>query len=195
MKEKTKNRITYEKTKESRGSKTLAIAKIALSTSIMCILGPFTLPIGPVPISFTNLAIYLALYMLGWKRGTISYLVYVLIGLAGLPVFSSYGSGFAKLFGPTGGYIIGFIFMAVIAGLFIDKFTANNYLCITGMAFGMIVCYAFGTSWLAYAAHMKMPAAIAAGIIPFIIGDSIKIILASFVGANIRKQLIKAKLF
>ena len=97
------------------------IAVIGVMTAVICILAPFSLPIGPVPISFTNLAIYIALYVLGMKRGTISYLIYLLIGLVGVPVFSGFTGGPQKLFGPTGGYLIGFIPMAVIAGIVIDK--------------------------------------------------------------------------
>lgn len=66
-------------------------------------------PDWPVPISLTNLAIYISLYLLGWKRGTISYLIYLLIGLVGIPVFSGFTGGPAKLAGPTGGYIIGLL--------------------------------------------------------------------------------------
>ena len=96
---------------------TYAITVTALMTAVTCILAPLSIPIGPVPISLTNLAIYISLYLLGWKRGTISYLIYLLIGLVGIPVFSGFTGGPAKLAGPTGGYIIGFIVMAVIAGL------------------------------------------------------------------------------
>ena len=83
---------------------------------------------------------------LGWKRGTISYLVYLLIGLVGVPVFSGFTGGIGRLAGPTGGYIIGFIAMAVIAGLVIDK-CHNRWLQLLGMIVGTAVCYAFGTAW------------------------------------------------
>ena len=85
---------------------TYAITVTALMTAVTCILAPLSIPIGPVPISLTNLAIYISLYLLGWKRGTISYLIYLLIGLVGIPVFSGFTGGPAKLAGPTGGYII-----------------------------------------------------------------------------------------
>ena len=75
------------------------IAVIGVMTAVICILAPFSLPIGPVPISFTNLAIYIALYVLGMKRGTISYLIYLLIGLVGVPVFSGFTGEPQKLFG------------------------------------------------------------------------------------------------
>ena len=109
------------------------IAVIGVMTAVICILAPFSLPIGPVPISFTNLAIYIALYVLGMKRGTISYLIYLLIGLVGVPVFSGFTGGPQKLFGPTGGYLIGFIPMAVIAGIVIDKCMKKWYFCLLAM--------------------------------------------------------------
>ena len=113
--------MNVTKTAAPQHSKTYEMTVTALMTAVTCILAPLSIPIGPVPISFTNLAIYLSLYLLGWKRGTISYLVYLLIGLVGVPVFSGFTGGIGKLAGPTGGYIIGFIAMAVIAGLVIDK--------------------------------------------------------------------------
>ena len=97
---------------EQKQSKTNVreMALIALMAAVTCILGPLSVPIGVVPISLTNFAIYLAIYVLGCRRGTISYIVYLLLGLVGLPVFSGFSSGVGKLFGPTGGYLIGFIF-------------------------------------------------------------------------------------
>lgn len=170
------------------------IAVIGVMTAVICILAPFSLPIGPVPISFTNLAIYIALYVLGMKRGTISYLIYLLIGLVGVPVFSGFTGGPQKLFGPTGGYLIGFIPMAVIAGIVIDKCMKKWYFCLLAMIAGTWVCYLFGTAWLAFQANMTFKAAIAAGVIPFIIEDLIKMVLALLIGPQIHKQLVKAQL-
>ena len=110
-------------------SKTYDITMTALMAAVTCILAPLSIPIGPVPISFTNLAIYLSLYLLGWKKGTVSYLIYLLMGFVGLPVFSGFTGGPAKLAGPTGGYIIGFIVMAVIAGLSQTMDTAYRHDC------------------------------------------------------------------
>ena len=178
--------------------KQLSIQQLAVTgvmTAVICILAPLSIPIGVVPISFTNLAVYLALYVLGVKKGTISYLVYLCIGLVGVPVFSGFTSGPGKLFGPTGGYLIGFILMAVIAGVFIDKFTDKMYLCFLGMVLGTAVCYLLGTLWLAYQGGMNFQAALAAGVLPFIPGDLVKIVIAMLIGPQIRKQLIRAGLF
>ena len=171
------------------------MALIGVMAAVTCVLGPLSIPIGVVPISFTNLAVYFAIYALGWKKGTISYLVYLLIGLIGVPVFSAFSSGPAKLFGPTGGYLIGFILMAVIGGLLIDKFPGKWYLHVAGMILGTAVCYILGTGWLAYQAHMTFAAALAAGVIPFIPGDLAKIAIAAVAGPQIRKQLVRAGLF
>lgn len=170
------------------------MAVIAIMTAVTCVLAPFSLPIGLVPISLATLAIYFSLYVLGWKKAVISCFIYLLIGLAGVPVFSGFGSGPAKLFGPTGGYLIGYLALAVIAGLFIDRFGNHMLLCLLGMILGTLACYALGTVWLSYQAHMDVKAALMAGMIPFIPGDIAKMVIAMLVGPVIRKQLVRANL-
>ena len=93
----------------------------ALMAAAMCVLGPLTVPIGAVPISLANFVICLTAWLLGPKFGTLSVAVYLLIGLVGVPVFSGYGAGIAKLAGPTGGYLVGYLLLAFIGGLFIEK--------------------------------------------------------------------------
>ncbi len=146
-------------------TKTYEITMTALMAAVTCILAPLSIPIGPVPISFTNLAIYLSLYLLGWKKGTISYLIYLLLGLVGLPVFSGFTGGPAKLAGPTGGYIIGFIVMAVIAGLVIDN-CHKPLIQLVGMIAGTIVCYLFGTVWFCIVADSTFKAALGNFLLP-----------------------------
>lgn len=170
------------------------MALIAVMAAVTCVLGPLSLPIGVVPISFTNLAVYLAIYVLGMRRGTLSYIVYLLIGLVGVPVFSGFTGGVGKLFGPTGGYLIGFIFMALICGWAIDRFDCKRVQSMAGMICGTIICYIFGTAWLAYQAGMTFYAALAAGVLPFIIGDLAKMVVAALIGPQIRRQLKKAGL-
>lgn len=171
------------------------MAIIGVMAAVICVLGPLSIPIGVVPISFTNLAIYFALYTLGMKKGTVSYIVYMLVGFVGIPVFSGFTGGPSKLLGPTGGYLIGFIFMAVITGFFIDTFFDKWYLCFIGMVLGTIVCCTFGTIWLSYQTHISASAAIAMGVIPFIPGDLAKMLIAILIGPQIRRRLIKANLF
>ncbi len=177
-----------------RNEKITNLTLIGLMAAVTCILGPLSIviPISPVPISFTNLAIYFTVILLGGKKGTICYLVYLLIGFVGVPVFSGFTSGPAKLLGPTGGYLIGFIFMAMISGFFVDKFSGKIYMYVLGMMLGTIVTYALGTAWLAYQADMTFEQALFAGVIPYIIGDIVKIIIATILGSTIKKQVKRA---
>ena len=168
---------------------------MALLAALTCVLAPLSIPIGPVPISFTNLVIYFSLYVLGWQRATITYLVYLLLGLVGLPVFSGFEGGVGKLAGPTGGYLIGFIFMAVISGLFVkmkeDEVILNRVLGIAGMILGTLVAYAFGTAWFCYSTGTGLSAALTLCVIPFIPGDLVKIIVAAVVAPTVAKQIRK----
>lgn len=179
---------------------TYQLTLTALMTAVTCILGPMSLviPVSPVPISFTNLVIYLTVMILGTKLGTISYLIYLLLGLVGLPVFSGFSGGVGKLLGPTGGYLIGFIFMALICGFFDDKFPGKEMkdrgLRIFGMILGTLVDYLFGTLWLAYSAGMGFYAALGAGVLPFIPGDLVKILITAAIGPVICDRIRKAGL-
>ena len=177
----------------ARPKKVYLMSVTALMAAVTCILAPMSLPIGPVPISLTNLAIYLSLYLLGWKWGTVSYLVYVVIGAVGVPVFSGFTGGLGKLAGPTGGYIVGFVPMAVLAGLVIDRYRSRG-LQLAGMIVGTAVCYAFGTAWFCFVMDSTPMAALSLCVIPFIPGDLVKMALAMWVGPLIRGRLAKAGL-
>lgn len=173
-----------------QNNKINSMTLIALITAITCVLAPLSIPIGPVPISLTNLVIYISVVLIGWKKATLSYLVYLLIGLVGLPVFSGFTGGAGKLLGPTGGYLIGFIFMAIISGIMIEKFD-NKMLWAVGMVLGTLVTYAFGTLWLARQMDIGLIEALSIGVIPFIVGDIIKIIIAIVIAPIIKKRVIK----
>lgn len=177
-------------------TRTKEITLIGLMAALTCIAGPLSLPLpfSPVPISLTNLAIYFSVYILGMRRGTISYLVYLLLGLVGLPVFSAFTSGPAKLFGPTGGYLIGFIFMALICGYCIDRWNGQIIMSLVGMAAGTAVTYIFGTVWLAYQADLSFGKALAAGVYPFIAGDIAKMALTLLVAPQVRVRVRRAAL-
>lgn len=177
-----------------RNTKTANLTMIGLMTAVLCILGPMSLviPISPVPISLTNLAIYLTVILLGMRRGTLVTLVYLFVGLIGVPVFSAFTGGPGKLIGPTGGYLIGFIFLALIAGYAVDRFPGKIRWTVLGMVLGTIVLYGLGTAWLAYSAGMTFSQALFAGVIPFIPGDAVKIALAIMIGFPIKKRLNQA---
>jgi len=165
------------------------ITVTALMTAILCVIGPNSIPIGPVPVSLTNLAIFVILYVAGVKVGTISVCLYILMGTIGLPVFSGYAGGLGKLLGPTGGYIIGFIPMALISGLVTDRFWKKPVICIVAMELSSWLLYLMGTLWLSHQTDMDFKAALSAGVIPFIIVDLIKIVIAAFIGPQLKKRI------
>ena len=169
------------------------LAMTAIMAAVTCVLAPLSIPIGPVPVSLTILAIYLALYLLGWKLGTVSFVVYLLLGLVGLPVFSGFSGGLGKLAGPTGGYIIGFLPMAIVAGLFIDRFR-NRGLQFVGMVLGVVICYAFGTAWLCISTGSTLAAAMGLCVLPFLPFDLAKIVIVLILGPILRARLVKAGL-
>ena len=144
---------------------------------------------SPVPISLTNLVIFFMAYILGTKLSVVSYVLYLLLGTVGLPVFSGFSGGVGKLLGPTGGYLIGFIFLAAISGFFVEKFPAKIYMHVIGMILGMAVCYAFGTAWLAGQLGMSFVAGLGVGVIPYLPGDTAKIIIAIIAGPQIREAV------
>lgn len=161
----------------------------ALMTAILCILGPLSIPIGPVPISLTNFAIYIILYVVGTKQGTIAYLLYLALGFVGLPVMSGFQGGPAKIIGPTGGYLIGFIPMAILCGLFFQKYYKKVVLCVLVMEASTWIAYIMGSLWLSFQAKMTIPAAFAAGVFPFALEDFAKMILAAILGPILIKAL------
>ena len=154
----------------------------AIMAALMCILGPMSIPIGAVPISFTNLVIYLTVYLLGAKKGCISYLIYMLLGVAGLPVFSGYTGGIAKLAGPTGGYLVGFILLALISGIVLEKTNRNIVWSFVGMVAGTAIAYLFGTVWFVIQAQCTVGYALSVCVMPFIPFDLLKMVIAIALG-------------
>lgn len=168
---------------------------MALFAALTCVLAPLSLPIGPVPISLTNLVIYFSVYVLGWKRATITCLVYLLLGIAGLPVFSGFEGGIGKIAGPTGGYLVGFVWMAIVCGLFAEikteKKVMSYVLGFVGMVLGTAVTYAFGTAWFCYSTETGIWAALLVCVFPFILGDVVKMAIALVFAPTLAKQIKK----
>lgn len=167
---------------------------VGLMTAVICILGPLavTLPVSPVPISLGTLAIYLAVSVLGMKLSAASVVIYILLGLVGVPVFTNFTAGPGKLLGPTGGYILGYTFLALICGAFVERLFRRPVLCFLGMLLGTGVFYAFGTVWLKFQMNVTFPQAFVLGVLYYIPGDLVKIIIAMTLGFQIRSRLIKA---
>lgn len=165
----------------------------ALLTAMICILAPLSIPIpvSPVPISLTNLVLYIGIFILPWKQLCVSYIVYLLLGICGLPVFSGFSGGIGKLAGPTGGYLIGFLFLALIGGLFMERAKGHVSILIilSGLIIGSLVNYLLGTLWLSFQMNLSFIQGLFAGVIPYLPADILKIMLAIVVGPQIQKRL------
>ncbi len=168
---------------------TYQMAVTALMAAVMCVLGPLTVPIGAVPISLANFVICLTAWLLGPKFGTLSVAVYLCIGLIGVPVFSGYGAGLAKIAGPTGGYLVGYLLLALIGGLFIEKSNGNPVVSGIGLVLGDAACYVLGTVWFMILTGADLVSALGWCVLPYLPGDAVKIALAAVLTMQLDKRL------
>lgn len=165
----------------------------ALMAALLCILSPISIPLpSPMPaITLSFVAVYLNAYITGPWCSCAAILIYILLGCVGLPVFSKGQAGLSVLAGPTGGYIIGYFFIAACTGFAVQKFEKKIYLHVVGMVIGTLICYTFGTVWLGVSMHLTPGAAIAAGVAPFVLFDALKLAACVAIGYPIRRQLIR----
>ena len=171
--------------------RTVDIAYIGLFVAVMAICSWISIP-ATVPFTLQTFAVFMAVALLGGKRGTIAVLTYVLLGAIGVPVFAGFSGGIGALLGNSGGYIVGFIFSALVMWAITAKFGEKTWVLGLSMVLGLIVCYAFGTMWfmIAYTANtgaVGIVAVLGWCVIPFIIPDLIKIALAYVLSGKVRK--------
>lgn len=164
---------------------------IALMTALLCIVSPLTVPVGPIPISLATLAVYLAGALLGAKRGTAAVALYLLIGVVGVPVFSGFRAGPQQLVGVTGGYLVGYMLCAWAVGFCVERWGERRWIFPVSMLLGTALCYAVGMAWFMYLTQMNIAESLAACVLPFLLGDAIKIVLASVAGFTLRARLWK----
>lgn len=167
--------------------KAVDLAYVGLSAAMIAICSWISVPVGAVPVTLQTLAVCLVSGLFGAKRGTAATLIYILIGAVGLPVFSGFKGGAGVLLGATGGYIIGFIFTALAVGFVSDKTDKKTIALIASMAFGILLCYAFGTAWFCVLYAKSAGAVLSMCVFPFIIPDTIKIALAVFLTSRLKK--------
>ena len=167
-----------------------------LMTATLCLLAPISiqLPFSPIPLSLATFVIYFVIIVLGQKRSFLSVLLYLLLGFAGLPIFSGFTGGVGKLLGPTGGYLIGYLFLPLICGFFVDRWQGKVFSCLLGLLLGTLVRYFFGTIWLTLQAKLSFLAAFSSAVLPFLLFDIVKIFLSYSLGYQVRKRLNRAGL-
>ena len=148
------------------------------------------IPLPPVPITLQTLFLNLAGALLGGRLGALSQVVYVLLGIIGLPVFAGGKAGMGVLLGPTGGYLIGFIVAAYVVGKLIEIKKKPDFVwTVFSMVAGMIVIYVFGVIQLSFIAKLSINRSISVGVLPFLIGDAFKIIAAAIIALKIRDKI------
>ena len=173
---------------------------IAFMAAILCVAGPLVIPIGMVPMSFANMAIYLTVLLLDKRKATISVAIYLLIGFTGVPVFSGFTAGAGKLLGPTGGYLIGYLGLSWIAGEILEAFDRKplwkkhqknfkNLGQMMALAAGTIILYLVGTVWLMVQNEMDFVVALSIGVLPFVVFDAVKIVAAVILANAIKKRI------
>lgn len=182
--------------KQRKNQKIYHMVTCALMAAVLCVLCPMTVQIGAIPISLINFVVFLTVILLGGKWAFVSYTVFFLLGAAGLPVFSGYSGGLAKIAGPTGGYLVGYFLLIPIAGLFLrhGKGKIRYLISGAGMVLGMLVVYLLGTVWYMVLTQCTASYAIATCVAPFALLDLGKLVVALIVGNLIRDRLIRARL-
>lgn len=149
-----------------------------------------SIPLQPVPIVLTNLFLNIAAVLLGPVLAALSQIVYILLGVIGLPVFSGGKAGFGVLLGPTGGYLIGFVIGAFVVGWLARLQKKPTVLWLVfSMTTGLAVIYVCGVIQLSLIAKLTPQKALAAGVLPFLIGDALKIALATVISMRLKDKV------
>lgn len=167
----------------SHGLSTLDMAYIALMAVLIAVCAWISVPVSEVPFTMQTFGVFCALGLLGGRRGSAAVLVYLLMGVVGLPVFSGFTGGLGRVLGPTGGYMIGFLCAGLVYWLITSVFGTRLWSMALSMAAGCVVYYAFGTAWyvLVYAhgsGSIGVGAALMRCVVPYLIPDAAKLALA-----------------
>ena len=173
-------------------SNVYTLAMTAVMAALIAAVSPFAIPVGPVSITLCTLALYFSPYILGWKRASAAALVYILLGMVGMPVFSKFQAGLGVLMSPTGGYILGYIPMTALTGLAIRVAPKNRIVQLLGMAGATGVLYAFGTAWYMFLSGNGLAFAMKWCVLPFIPLDLAKMAAAALLGPLLRERLVMA---
>lgn len=191
MKTNTQN---YSNTKNSNLYK-LVLTGIFAAVVAVCSWISIPLPFTQVPVNLAILGVLLAGGLLGSKYGALSLIIYILIGAVGVPVFAGFGAGLGTLAGPTGGYIVGYVLCAAVAGLGASSSAASkiskhpSLRLAAFMALGVAACYTFGTIWYVLLMKTSLWVGLISCVFPFIPLDAIKIAGALFLVKRLHKLI------
>ena len=171
------------------------IAYTALGVALMIICSWLSIPLT-VPFTMQTFAVCLVAALFGLKIGMWTVLVYLLLGIAGVPVFAGFDGGLGYLLGATGGYLVGFLLTALVVGIAADRRGRGKKVLIAAMAVGVLLCYALGTAWfvLVYT-RTSGPVGVATALVwcvlPYVIPDIVKIVMAALLTNRLHPLLWK----
>lgn len=171
------------------------MAATGMMAALIAVAAPFSIPAGQVSFTLCTLLLYLSPYILGWKRAAAATLIYILLGMVGMPVFSGFKAGLGVLAGPTGGYILGYIPMVIVGGLFLKSFPNDRVLQFIGMVLATALLYTLGTAMFCVLMESTVEAALINCVFPFIPFDLGKMIAVILFGPALQKRLIKAGVY
>ena len=167
-----------------------SVARCGVCAALLAVSAVVSIPIGPVPVTLQTLVLAMSMVALGWRDAAISVAVYLLAGLAGLPVFSGASGGFGVLLGPTGGFLWGFLAGAVAAGLIDGAAGAPRAVRdVAAPIVQLLVSYASGTAQLMLVMSLSLPAALLMAVVPFVAADAVKLAVGIRVGRSVRRAL------
>ena len=170
------------------------MTSIAVMAAMICAVGPFSIAIGPIPLSLASFAVYMAGAVLGAKKGTWAVGLYLLIGVIGVPVFSGFSGGFQKLAGMTGGYLLGYLPCAYLTGIGAritdgKDMKSGKWVLPAMMAAGTFALYLIGTAWFLVQTGNPLLGALSVCVLPFLPGDGIKIMAAPLLAPQVRRTV------
>ena len=181
------------RTVSSNHIKTLDLIYISIGAVLISVCSWISIP-TTIPFTLQTFAVFVVLLMFGGERGLLATVVYVIMGIIGLPVFSNFTGGLGVILGNTGGYILGFIFMGLIYIAFTRLIKDNTVVRVVALIMGLVVCYAFGTAWFMFV-YMKntgpvgFVTVLSWCVFPFIIPDLIKMALAFVIAGRISTRI------
>lgn len=160
---------------------------IALMAAVLCVLSPWAVPIGPVPVTLATFGLYLIIALLGIKGSAAAVGLYLVLGGVGVPVFAGFAGGFQQLVGLTGGYLWGYLPAALIGGLLAKH--RWRFALPLAFAAATVVIYTVGTLWYCLSTAASVESALLTCVLPFLPADGVKIAAASFLAPALRRHI------
>lgn len=183
--------IFYREDVQIHTRSTTAMLQIGLMAALMALCALISIP-TTIPFTLQTFAIFFALRLLGGQRGTAAICVYLLLGLVGVPVFPSFTAGLGVLFGPTGGYLLGFAVGGLTVWLLEKLPLKGCFSVFTAMLVFLLACYIPGTAWFMFisaqeASPISLSTALSLCVLPFILPDILKLLLAETIAQRLKK--------